>query len=203
MSDCARICFAALLKFTDRTAALDCPVSSLPVVGAFFVKLWDREEIDNAFLIFVVWFGFVGFFSTIIFFLLLSRHNHLNLRVRVCLQSFLCVSPMSIYVQNHRIIRVVRDLQDHHQPNTTMNTLKPYHQVLHPNNSWALTEMMTPPAPRQLTPIPNHSLSEIFFLVSNLNLTWCNLRPFALVLSLETCQKRLLPTCPRPLFRWL
>lgn len=95
------------------------------------------------------------------------------------------------------------DLQDHHQPNTTMNTLKPYHQVLHPNNSWALTEMMTPPAPWQLTPIPNHTLSEIFFLVSKLNLTWCNLRPFALVLSLETCQKRLLPTCPRPLFRWL
>jgi len=29
-----------------------------------------------------------------------------------------------------------------------------------------------------------------FFLLSNPNLSWCNLRPFPLVLSLATCEKR-------------
>ncbi|KAK4816523.1 hypothetical protein QYF61_017623 [Mycteria americana] len=40
-----------------------------------------------------------------------------------------------------------------------------------------------------------------FFLISNLNLPWCNLRPFHLVLWLVTWEKRLTPASLQPPFR--
>ena len=40
-----------------------------------------------------------------------------------------------------------------------------------------------------------------FFLISNLNLLWCNFRPFPLVLSLVTWEKRLIPTSLETFFR--
>ncbi|KFQ72252.1 Leucine-rich repeat and IQ domain-containing protein 1, partial [Phaethon lepturus] len=40
-----------------------------------------------------------------------------------------------------------------------------------------------------------------FFLISNLNLPWRNLRPFPLVLSLVTWEKRPTPSSPQPPFR--
>ena len=46
-------------------------------------------------------------------------------------------------------------------------------------------------------------LKKNFFLTCNLNLCWCNLRPFCLVLLLVTWEKRLTPTSPQPPFRWL
>ncbi|KAK4829053.1 hypothetical protein QYF61_001858 [Mycteria americana] len=42
-----------------------------------------------------------------------------------------------------------------------------------------------------------------FCLISNLNLPWCNFRPFPLVLSLVTWEKRLTPTSLQPPFREL
>ena len=42
-----------------------------------------------------------------------------------------------------------------------------------------------------------------FFLISNLNLPWCNLRLFPLVLSLVPPEKRLTPTSLQPPFRQL
>ncbi|KAK4831211.1 hypothetical protein QYF61_016048 [Mycteria americana] len=42
-----------------------------------------------------------------------------------------------------------------------------------------------------------------FFLISNLNLPWCNLRPPPLVLSLVTWEKRLTPTSLQPPFRMI
>uniref|UniRef100_A0A8D0FCQ9 Vasculin n=1 Tax=Strix occidentalis caurina TaxID=311401 RepID=A0A8D0FCQ9_STROC len=44
---------------------------------------------------------------------------------------------------------------------------------------------------------------KILLLISNLNLTWCNLRSFSLVLSLGTWEKRPTPTSLQPPFREL
>ena len=41
------------------------------------------------------------------------------------------------------------------------------------------------------------------FLISNLNLPWHHLRPFCLILSLVTWEKRLTPTSLQPPFKWL
>ena len=48
-----------------------------------------------------------------------------------------------------------------------------------------------------------NALSEKFFLISNLRLSWHYLRPFPFVLLLVTWEKRLTPTSPQPPFRWL
>lgn len=37
----------------------------------------------------------------------------------------------------------------------------------------------------QPIPVPHHSQGKSFFLTSNLNLPWCNLRPFPLALSVS------------------
>ncbi|XP_064911793.1 ankyrin repeat domain-containing protein 66 isoform X1 [Columba livia] len=40
-----------------------------------------------------------------------------------------------------------------------------------------------------------------YFLISNVNLPWCNLRPFPLILSLATWEKRPTPSMIQPPFR--
>ena len=103
---------------------------------------------------------------------------------------------------HHRIIKVGKDLQDHLiQPS-------PYHQY-HPLNHVPMHHvqpfpgMVTLPLPRQPVPMPDYSdISEKkCLLIFNLNLPWCNLRPFPLVLSLVTCEKRLTPSSPHLSFR--
>jgi len=42
------------------------------------------------------------------------------------------------------------------------------------------------------------TLSEKYFLMYNLNLPWCNLKLFSLVLLLITSEERLTPTLPQP-----
>jgi len=42
------------------------------------------------------------------------------------------------------------------------------------------------------------TLSKTFFLISNLNLLWCNLRPLPFILSLNTWEKMLTSTSQPP-----
>ena len=48
--------------------------------------------------------------------------------------------------------------------------------------------------------LTTHSVKK-YFLISSLNLPWCNLRPLPLVLSLITWLKRLIPSSLQPPFR--
>lgn len=43
--------------------------------------------------------------------------------------------------------------------------------------------------PGQPAPVPDHSFSKDFFLISSWNLTWCNFRSFPLILLLFTWEK--------------
>ena len=50
--------------------------------------------------------------------------------------------------------------------------------------------------PGQPIPMPDHSFISVknFFLISNLNLPWCNMRPLPFILLLVTWEKRSTPT---------
>jgi len=91
-------------------------------------------------------------------------------------------------------------IKSNRQPNTTMPA-KPCPKVQY------LHIILTPPGmglnhfPRQPIPMLDHSFSK-FFLISNLNLPWCSLRPLPLVLSLVTCEKRPTPASLLPPFRF-
>lgn len=66
------------------------------------------------------------------------------------------------------------------------STQHPYPQVPHTVASWKLPEMVTPSPPWTLFQCLTALSVQKIFLVSNLNLPLCTLRPFPLVLSSET-----------------
>lgn len=88
------------------------------------------------------------------------------------------------------------------QSNTTIMTPEPQPQVPHPSLEHFQRHWLHY-IPGQLILMPDHSWTEFFFLIPNLNLPQLSLQPFPFVLSLETRQKRLVPNSPQPPSRWL
>ena len=110
-------------------------------------------------------------------------------------------------LQNHRITKVEKDLQDH------LVQLSTYHQyspsklcplVQHLTISWTLSrDSDTTTSMVSLFQCLTTLSEKTFFLIFSLNLPFCNLRPFPLVLSSVTQKKRLTPNSPQPPFRYL
>ena len=123
------------------------------------------------------------------FSLLFHHHNSSNIKYRLLVEK---------ESQNHRITQVGKDLQDHHvqpQPNHTALTLTTLCQIM--SLSTTSKQFLNTSRDGDSTTflgslfqcLTTLSVKQIF-LIANLNFPWYNLRPFLLVLTPVTSEKR-------------
>lgn len=141
--------------------------------------------------------------------LFFTLHSIWNFRCLSDIRSaFLCGNSVSCYScniqsQTHSTVKVgtFENIKYNHQPKTTtIHTTKPHPAVQQPYTS--RDSDSTTCLGSLLQWVTTLSIS-FFLLMSKLNLPWCDLKPFPLLLSLVTQEKRLSPTPLQPPFRWL
>jgi len=107
--------------------------------------------------------------------------------------------------RNHRIIETGKDLQGHLVWPSTHHHHAHWHMSLSATSTCFLSTARDSDSTTSLGSLCHclKTLSEKFYLMSNLNLSWYNLRPLTIILLVVTWEKRLTSTSLQPHFEKL